>query len=107
ERLGLARAAAAEKQLAECGEGRRPAGVETKRAAQQLLRCRGIAECLLGAREQAQRLDEVGVGVDDRLELIVRGAETPAPQQLTDAPHGVDERGGRYGHRLADPAAEP
>src|SRR2546430_653214 len=49
---------------------------------------------------QAQRLHEPGVGRDDRFELVVCGAVSAGPQQLADAPHGLDERRGRHGHGL-------
>src|SRR5213076_3316639 len=93
QRLGFAAAPAREQQLAQGRKRRRPVWVQRECPAQELFRRRRIAQRLLGAGEQAQRFHEAGVGGEDRLELIVGGAKTACPQQLIDAPHGVEERG--------------
>ena len=107
ERLGFTGATAAEQQLAQSRKRGRPVRIQRERAAQELFRRRRIAQRLLGAGEQAQRFHEAGVGGKDRLELIVGGAKTADPQQLIDAPHGVEERRSHRGHLIKSSRPAP
>src|SRR5438105_2804111 len=107
ERLGFTGATAAEQQLAQSRKRGRPVRIQRERAAQELFRRRRIAQRLLGAGEQAQRFHEAGVGGKDRLELIVGGAKTADPQQLIDAPHGVEERRSHRGYLIKSSRPAP
>ncbi len=100
KRLGFTGATAAEQQLAQSRKRGRPVRIQRERAAQELFRRRRIAQRLLGAGQQPQCFHEARVGGEDRLELVVGGAKTACPEQLTDAPHGVEERRSHRGHLI-------
>ena len=103
-RLGFAPPAGREQQLAERRQRGRPGGIHLERTPEQCLGARRIAEGKLRPGEQTLRLGEGGIGGDDRLETILRGAKLAGLKLGADGAHRLED-GSRNAHWKSTPGS--